>query len=983
MLIWAYMVVFGFLNKSLAKYLLIVLPIIVLFFSQNALSETLSAIDNYAVVYKELELEKKQLLDKYSSKSSALKTKKLKLKKSNPIQKKLKKDRLQKQKSNQKNRKLDYKILDPSQAKKLKKNIFFKQPKKKNLKIKSKKETQAKKTTATNLIQKKLKEQEQKKLEDDEFNLSFLKKDQLGGATKIDSLTQSNIPPDKYKVETSVNSNYLDTFNLNFILYNKKLAPCINAELLQSLALKQEIYRKLSHDIEKSQCLTLEQAILGSSFKFNTSNMQLKISIPDSVTNKYEQYSFDKNTINNGDNALFFNYRLQHYESINLNKDYNFKNSKSSLAMNIGANMGALHLRSYLNLSSDNFSNTNFSYGSIYGHFDLIDIYSQVLFGLIGTSTLKTSNVGILGINFSSDTNMRPINQQGYAPEITGFANTNAVVIIKQNNVEIYRTNVARGNFTISDLTNISLDSNLSMTVYEADGAEKTTQIPIIYIASVLRKNTYEYNTAFGFYVNNFQVNWKEPVLSGELNYGVHNNVSLLTGLNLSLFRHELASMLVYNSPIGNFNADLNLVHSHIAKKHYFGARVGVSYSNYFEETKTDLSVAAYNYSTDNYFSLNEVINLNAKNQKASKNSSLKHSFNLGIRQKMPMNLGNLGFSLSYNNYWNSAKSDLTFNTNYFIKVFNLNLVLSYSGVKSLDTKIYSDTLGLSISMPFSNAKYAQGSFINNIYMYPNKSVKGNIPFQHDLGIGVSFNQLQNLYFGFNVSNNNNEDMSLSASVDWSLEKVDLSSNFSYNTNNYLQFSFNANGALVLHKGGINLTKNLSNSFAIVEAKNASKALINSSYKIENNGYAIVPSLSAYRANEVSLNANGLSTKLTFDKTSTEIFPGNYASPLIVFETSFENSVILELNLVSKIENSKVKLEHVPSGSMVYNSENKNVAFVGVNGRAYIKQKNLNGAYKAVWGQSEKEYCIFNLNINEKDLEGEEILLYQIDCKNK
>lgn len=971
------MIILNFVSKSLTKQFLIVLSIIMAFFSQEALSKSLSATNNSnsVVVYKELELKEKQILNEGSSINSSLKTKDLKLKKSNPIQKKPKKDRSQKQKSKQKHKKPADKPLDSSQAKRTKKNNFFEQPK-----DKSKKATQAKKADRAKLTDKKPKEQEQKKLEDDEFNLSFLKKNQLGGATKIDALTQSNIPPGKYKVETSLNSNYLSSFDLDFILENKKLAPCISAELLQKLSLKQEFYKKISEDIAKNQCLTLKQAILGSTFEFNTSNMQLEINIPYSVTNKYEQYSFDKNAINKGANALFFNYRLQHYESIKLNKDHNVKNSKSSLAMNIGANMGALHLRSYLSLSSDNFSNANFSYGSIYGHFDLIDIYSQVLFGLISTSTLKTSNVGILGINFSSDANMRPINQQGYAPEITAFANTNAVVIIKQNDVEIYRTNVERGNFVISDLTNISLDSNLSMTIYEADGVEKTTEIPVIYIASVLRKNTYEYNTAFGFYTNNFQVNWKEPILSGELNYGVHNNVSLLTGLNLSLFRQELASMVVYNSPIGNFNADLNLVHSHIAKKHYFGARVGVSYTNYFEETKTDLSIAAYNYSTNNYFSLNEVINLNAKNQKASKNSSLKHSFNLGIRQKMPMNLGSLNFSLSYNNYWNSAKSDLAFNTNYSIKIFNLNLALSYGGVKNFDTKTYSDTLGLSVSIPFANAKYAQGSFINTIYMYPNKSVKGNVPFQHDMGVGLSFNKLQNLYFGFNVTNNNNEDMSLSASVDWSLEKADLSSNFSYNTNNYVQFSFNANGALVLHKGGINFTKNLSNSFAIIEAKNANKALINSSYKIEKNGYAIVPSLSPYRANQFNLDASGLSTKLTFDKTSTKIFPGNYASPLIVFQTNFENSVILELNFVAK--NQKNKSENVPSGSMIYNSENENVAFVGVNGRAYIKQKNLNGAYKAVWGQSEEESCNFSLNISEKEQAGEEIILHKIDCKN-
>lgn len=978
---WAYMKTFCFskkimfikFKKLIKKQFFVFLVFSSVFYAQIALSasqdSTKTTNDNQVLIYKELELEEKQLLEKKQSKGASLQTKELSLKKSSPIQKKPTAEELRKLRELEKLKRL-------KKLQELKKS----EQKDKQNQLAKQKEEKSKKSVP---------KPEPQKFEDDEFNLSFLKKDKLGAISKdINILTQTKIPPGKYKVETLINSSSAGDLLLNFVPYDGQLLPCINEELLSKLNLKTEFSEKIRKDLKNSQCLILEKEVLGATSKFDTNKLQLNISTPNSVLAISHQYNFDRNQLNRGDNSLFFKYQLQHYETIRFTSQNNLKNSQSSLALSVGANMGPLHLRSFLNLSSSNFSKSNFNYGSIYGHFDLVSIYSQAFFGLINTGTLKTSNSGILGIGFNSDTNMRPINQQGYAPEITGFANTNALVILKQKDVEIYRTSVARGNFVISDLTNVSLDSNITMVIIEADGTEKVSQIPIFYIASVLRKGTYEYNTSFGFYTNNFDVNWKEPILSGEFNYGVHNNVSLLNGLSLSIFRHELGSMVVYNSPIGNFNVDLNLVHSQIIKKHYFGARFGIGYSNYFEDTKTKLALAAYNYSTNNYFSLDGVINLNKKNIAPTPTSSLKHSFNLKIGQAMPMNFGSLSFSLNFNNYWNSKKSDLNFNLNYSVRISKLNLILAYRGVSELNSKNYSDTLTIGISIPFSNAKYSQGNFSNVLYMYPNTSVKGNVPFQHDLNLGISFNKLENTSFSLGFSNNNNQSMQLSASADLNLEKIDLGSNFSYNTSNYLQFALSARGAFVLHSGGINFTKNLSDSFAIIQAKDANSALINSSYKIDSNGYGIVPSISAYRSNKVSLDIKGLPRKLTFDKTSTEIYPGNFASPLIIFETNIEDSVILELSLNQKISDSKLtskkdkSTQNVPSGANIFNSENENVAFVGMQGRVYLKQRKLTGAYKAIWGAGEKESCNFNLEVDPKDLEDEQIPLYKINCQN-
>lgn len=55
------------------------------------------------------------------------------------------------------------------------------------------------------------------------------------------------------------------------------------------------------------------------------------------------------------------------------------------------------------------------------------------------------------GASLESDESMLPPDLQGYAPQITGIAQTNAKVTVAQNGRVLYQTTVA-GPFNISDL---------------------------------------------------------------------------------------------------------------------------------------------------------------------------------------------------------------------------------------------------------------------------------------------------------------------------------------------------------------------------------------------------------------------------------------------------------------------------------------------------------------------------------------------------
>lgn len=817
-----------------------------------------------------------------------------------------------------------------------------------------------------------------------EFDLGFLHLAQDQDISKnLKYLTKSDIPPGAYLVATRVNRQEIGNFELFFKLEGESLAPCLNLKLLEALNLEEKLKNNLEYQITKTDsCLTFSKALIKANFDFDAQKMQLDLWIPNTLIAKISKDAFNLKKYSSGDNSMFLKYYINHYATKNLEKTRNYEFNSSSLNYLIGANMGALHIRHSSSLSSVNNSLPKYSYGSTFAHFDVPSWYSQIYFGNVGTGLKYSSNASLLGLSIASDPRMLPYTKQGYAPEIQGFANTNALVTIEQDGIEIYKTNVARGDFTIKDLKPLHSNSDLKIIVHESDGSKNQKIIGYFKKAAVLRKDTYSYNSSFGFFNRGTDILWKEPILAGEFAYGVSNNITLASSLNLSLWRQETALALIYNTQIGSFSLDANFAHSHIQKNHFFGSSFGAAYSNYFNSTKTNITLAAYRYTMKNYFGLSEAIYLN--NKKDLKNfklpNKLKNSFSFYLGQNIPWNLGNLSVNLSLRNYWNKSNFDFFTDFSYSVNIKNLSFRFNYYRTQDLNTKKYFDRLGFSISLPFSNAQVSNGNFSSSLHIFPNTvfNNKSSLEFQHALGINGSFKKTQANY-SLMFSNLNNKEMSISASGNFKSKKITTAANFSYNTRNSIQYAFNLNGAIVLHRGGVNLIAELGDTFAIVEAKDAAGARISShsNFFIDANGYGIIPYLSPYLENSISIDTKGLPFNYEFESTGSTIIPANLSSSIISFDSNKAPAVFLQLSK----QNAKGGQEFLPMGSFIFNSKGEEMGFIGMAGRVFLKSEKINDTYSVVWGTEENTNCFFDLNIAAEELESEEIKLYKIICK--
>ncbi|MCH3719060.1 fimbria/pilus outer membrane usher protein, partial [Campylobacter lari] len=99
------------------------------------------------------------------------------------------------------------------------------------------------------------------------------------------------------------------------------------------------------------------------------------------------------------------------------------------------------------------------------------------------------------GVTLASDERMLPPSLQGYAPQVTGIANSNAQVTVSQNGRLLYQTRVSPGPFALPAL-NRNISGNLDVTRRESDGSTRSWQITTASVPFMTRKGNLRYQVS-------------------------------------------------------------------------------------------------------------------------------------------------------------------------------------------------------------------------------------------------------------------------------------------------------------------------------------------------------------------------------------------------------------------------------------------------------------------------------------------------------
>ncbi len=802
-----------------------------------------------------------------------------------------------------------------------------------------------------------------------EFDDSML----VGSAKEQNSIARFNqanaVEPGTYQVDIFVNGDFFTRKSLVFTTTEQgQVSACLSPESLLDAGILPSAIKTAK---EASHCQSLEQQVEGASSRFDFARLRLDLSVPQLLMKREARGAVPHSDLSAGETVAFTNYDTNYYRT----KASGNTTDSIYLGLNSGINLGLWQFRqqsSYTSYNSDKGTSSN-QWNSIrtYVQRPLPSIGSQLTLGESFTSGTLFSSLGFRGILFETDDRMLPESQRGYAPTIRGVASTTAKVSVRQSGVQIYQTTVAPGAFVIDDLYPTSFQGDLVVEILEADGRVSSFTVPFSAVPDSMRPGHTNLSVAAGQVRNigNSDATFADVTYQA----GLTNAITVNTGVRVSDGYQALLGGAVLASQFGAVGINTVYSRADMWGDTLDGWRLGTTYSRTFIPTSTTLALAGYRYSTQGYRDLSDVLGLRNAHDNSNIWSSSTYQQSNQFVATVSQSLGEYGqiyFSGSTSGYRNGRGRDTQYQMAYSHSYNNISYNLSLSrqqtgrtryGVQSAESFSSGNTQNiamLSLSIPLGAGSRSP---ILSSGVSHTTGDNGNTSYQSALA--GTLGEDQSLSYTVNGAfDSGGTGASLGTNLTKQMPMATVSGSFSQGKN-YTQGGASARGAAVLHSGGVTFGPYLSDTFALVEADGVKGAEVMNGMgaRINNFGYAIVPSLVPYRYNDISLDAKGIeNTNTELTENQQRIAPYAGSAVKVRFKTLEGYPLLIKL-LVPQSGS-------LPLGSNVYDSNNTVIGLVGQGNQIYARASGKQGKLRVKWGESANEQCTLNYDLQGQDM---------------
>lgn len=779
-----------------------------------------------------------------------------------------------------------------------------------------------------------------------------------GGVVSQAMLAQFNqansIIPGKYKVDIYINNRFFQSKEITFVENkNHTVGPCFNLETIKQAG----IIVKSTDQISAQECIFLPDYIAGSRVKLTLSDLRLDLIIPDDGLQNIPRGYVDPNLLDAGSSIFFLNYIGNYYH---INNDNNVKDQDIAyLSFNGGMNLGVWQYRQQSNYTYSRQAGSHWSNIRSYLQRPLPTITGMLSLGQLVTQGKFFSGLNFNGLALASDERTLPDSLRGYAPVVRGVANTTATVTIKQNGNQIYQKTVSPGAFSITDLYPTSYNGDLDVEITEADGSVRRFSVPFSAVPESLRPGSYRYNFYFGRTRNIGQ----DSVFADAIyQYGLSNSLSVSSGLRLADKYQAIMLGGVYGSRFGALGFNTTYSNSVVAidnqsadrSERLQGWMANLSYSRTFNITNTTISLAGYRYSTEGYRELADILGIREAVSRGTQWSSSTYRqlnrLELTLSQQLG-EFGNLFLSGSMQNYRDNRPRDSQLQLGYnkaFDNGLTMNVVVAKQQLAESNEHLGKEETSTSVSFSFPlGSQYASYTpTVSSSYTHG-----GNIGDQYQVMLSGTANEQQSLNYSIGSSYVRQYDQS---TVNGSLQKRFSNMNLGVNASkgkNYWQVGANAQGALALHSGGITFGPYLGDTFVLVEAKGASGASVLNAQGtvIDDNGYALVPSITPYRYNKIIIDPQGMAENFELNENEKQVAPYAGAAVKVMFKTRAGYALLIKAQLAGHAA--------LPIGTEVFDQENNVIGMVGQNNQMYVRTEQDSGTLLLKWGEAVSERC--------------------------
>ncbi|WP_233873425.1 fimbria/pilus outer membrane usher protein [Paraburkholderia adhaesiva] len=800
------------------------------------------------------------------------------------------------------------------------------------------------------------------------FNSAFLR-GHSGTQTDLATFENDNgLLPGEYTVDIFLNGNFIQNKKISFqgTSVPGKTRPCISHELLSEAGVQEEFIK-----MEPQQdCGFVEDTVRSSQEALDASRMRLDLTIPQAYLKRTVKGYVPRSAWDSGDPVAYINYSGSYY---NNSSSYGSNSLNSTyFYLQGGLNIGPWQLRNVSSVRSTSRSGTRFTGGNTYLQRALPDIRSTLLIGETSTSGTLFDSIGFRGIRISSDERMLSPNQQGYAPVIRGTAGSNARVVVRQGASVVYETTVPPGEFVIDDLYPTQNSGDLNVQVTEASGQIHSFTVPFSAISTSLRPGLSRYSFTAGRTNVSFQNARDVNFVEATYERGINNLLTVNGGLlGASNKYYSLSGGGVLATSLGAFGASVNYSKSDIKTlPTSSGWQFKGMYNATYGPTDTSITLGAYRYSTSGYISLLDSLAGgktpyyyidDTGTYVRSDTFRQKSRFELSVNQPLG-NVGSVYLNTIRQNYYGNFSANTQFQIGFQSSIGRVAYNIGFSRqIQPSSTRNGVDksqnvvTLGLVI--PLDRILNRNSTLSTGMSHYSNEGTL------YQTNLTGSFGSGQEYSYNINQATDQRSHVNSGG--------VSLSRNTSFGTfgagytksTGASAFTATARGVVVADRKGVMMGPYVGDTFGIIDAPGAAGAKLTSASGVVLNraGRAIIPSLSPYRYNLVTLDPSGMAGNAELEETQKRVAPYAGAVPRIQFKTRRGYPVLIS----AQMEDGRT----LPIGGKVMDAGGNEVGVVGQGSQLYARVGETDGKLLVSWGQADSSKCTLRYGIPPQDAE--------------
>lgn len=790
----------------------------------------------------------------------------------------------------------------------------------------------------------------------------------------IDQFNHDTTPSGNYIVDIYLNGNLVSSqekVNFTESHDSKGAQPCLTPQQMQKLQLK-----ITDKDIATHACRSLVKWSEKGGWEFDQASLRLKLTIPMTELNRKPRGYIPPSEWDKGITALFFRHNTNFTWTNNTDSDFEYKYLWSGITA--GTNLGKWQLRHqgnfrYIDAST---GSSAYDYNSVRTWIQrpLENFNSQISIGDNYTDNSLFGSLSFNGIKLATDERMWPQGKRGYAPEVHGVALSNARVVVKQLDKVVYEVNVPPGPFIIDDLYNTRSQGDLKVEVIEANGKSSTFIVPYSSVPDSVRPGTWHYSVSLGRVRQFYSV--ENEFFEGILQRGLSNSITGTAGSRLAKDYQAWLVGGVWSTSAGAIGVNSTFSNAKVENDETLrGWRGEVSYSKTFQ-TKTNLVLAAYRYSTSGFRDLQDVLGVRRQSHSNidyySDTLHQRNRLSATVSQSMD-NLGLLSLSASTSDYYNNqsriTQLQLGYNNNWKKISYGLNFgrqrtSWNYSRSRldfdknqddSRREKYTENTFSFNVSVPLD-----WGRSLSSVSYNYNQSKETRSSIVSTTGsLGENRELSYSVYAGTDHarSSSDGDTTTFGANMQQNSRIGSLRANYGQG-DHYRQAGLGMSGTVLIHKGGITAGPYTNDTFALIHAEGAEGAEVQNGQGavVDSYGYAILPSLTPYRTNDVSLNTLKMNPDAELSGGSKRVVP--YAGAIAKVNFSTIRGKALLISLVTEAGDTP------PMGAEVHDAESNLIGVIGQGGQLYARVPNNSGTLRVDWEDNEKKRCLVSYQLD-------------------